>query len=546
MTDKNSDLPTPTIQPLRKFSPSLIWLVPLIAAIAGAVLVVRSFTSGGPSIKISFETAEGIEANKTEVKFKNVVVGKVRDLDMAEDRQHVIVSVDLRKEASELAVDDSRFWVVRPRADLGGISGLGTLVSGAYIGVDVGVSQEPRSEFVGLEIPPAVTHDQKGTRFVLGSNDLGSLNIGSPIYFRRIPVGRIVGFDLNPDGKGVTLQAFVDAPYDRFVTTTARFWNASGVNVSVDASGFKLNSESLITLLAGGIAFLPLNDREPGPPATAESRFALYTDQGAALAKPDGVVMPVRLRFFQSMRGLAIGAPIDFQGLELGKVKTIELSYDSEQKRFAATVFADLFPERLGRAYDQLRAPEGSTPPPPEVLFQHMIDRGLRAQLRTGNLITGQLYVALDFLPKSKSKPIKDANLRRPLEIPTEPGSLDQIQSQIVDIVAKINEIPFGEIGTNLRDTLKSADSLLKQVDQDIAPEARKTLEEAQRTIEAANRSLTSPDSPLQQNARQTMEQVDRAARSLRNLADYLQRHPESLIRGKPEGELPEPEKQAP
>lgn len=533
------DLPRPEIRRRRRINPSLIWLVPVVAALVGIVLILRVWLNAGPEISISFETGEGLEVGKTEVKFKNVVVGKLRALELDDDRQHVIVKVDLSKDAEHLAVDDSRFWVVRPRADLGGVSGLSTLLSGAYIGVDVGKSSEPREEFIGLEVPPAVTNDQKGGRYLLAADDLGSLNIGSPIYFRRIPVGRIVGFELNPDGKAVSLQAFVDAPYNRYVTSTTRFWNASGFDVSIDGGGLKINTQSLVTLLAGGVAFQPLTEDDAGEPVGENTRFELYADQTTALAPPDGAEMLVALRFFQSLRGLTVGAPVDFKGVELGKVKTIRLEYDPAQRRFAGDVVVQLYPQRMGGAYQRLREREGGDDPAPELLFSRMVERGLRAQLRTGNLITGQLYVALDFLPKAK--PAKVDPAQRPFEIPTEPGSLDQIQSQIADIVAKLDEIPFGDIGRNLRDTLGSADALLKQINDDIAPEAKKTLEEAQNTLDGLNRSLASPDAPLQQDARKTLEEVDRTARSLRNLADYLQRHPESLIRGKPKAAEPEP-----
>lgn len=537
-TTANGDLPTPTVRKPPRFAPSLIWLLPLVAAVAGIILFVRSINEGGPNIEVTFETAEGLEAGKTEVRFKNVVVGKVRSIRLNSNREHVIANIELRKESSAIAVEDSRFWVVRPRADLGGVSGLGTLLSGAYIGVDIGVSEQERDEFEGLEIPPAVTNDQKGTRFQLRSSDLGSLNIGSPIYFRRIPVGRVVGFELNKEGNRITLQAFIDEPYDKYVTTRTRFWNASGIGVTVDATGLKLDSESLVSLLAGGIAFQPQNDEDPGEAVSSDAQFTLYPDKETALAAADGFGLPVRMRFFQSMRGLSIGAPIDFRGRELGKIKLIEINYDRDKKQFAAEVTAVIYPERLGRAYEQLRIPEGSEPPSPETVFQHMIGRGLRAQLRTANLITGQLYVALDFLPRAR-KVVTDPEAR-PLEIPTQVGSLDQIQTQIADIVAKIDGIPFDEIGSNLRKTLDGADDFLTQVRSELAPEAQKTLEDVRKTLEETkntigdiNSSLASPDSPLQLNAGQTLEQMDRAARSLRNLSDYLQRHPDSLIRGK-------------
>lgn len=529
-----SRLPAPDVAPRSRLLPSLIWLVPLVAALVGLVLIVQTYAGRGPTITIRFESAEGLEAGKTEVRFKNVVIGRVSTIELSEDREQVLVSVDLSKDATSVAVEDTRFWVVRPRADLGGVSGLNTLLSGAYVGVDVGRSDTQQLHFTGLEIPPAVTNDQQGTQFTLTREDLGSLNIGSPIYFRSVPVGRVVGFDLDENGEGVTLQAFIDAPYDRFVTRRTRFWNASGVNVNLDANGLKLNTQSLVTLLAGGLAFQSLPGGKEAPePAAENSTYRVYDDQATALAPADRIAMTVKMRFFQSMRGLSRGAVVDFKGVELGTVTDTELEYDPGQKRFASTVTATVYPGRLGRAYEQLRAREGGEDPAPEVLFQRMIDRGLRAQLRNGNLITGQLYVALDFMPKAP-RVISNPDVR-PLEIPTEAGSFDQLQAQIADIVTKIDSIPFGEIGSNLRDTLQRAEQVMKQIDTEVAPELRRTLEETRAAVEAANNSLAAPDAPLQQDLRLMMEQVDRAARSLRNLSDTLQRNPQSLLRGKPE-----------
>jgi paraquat-inducible protein B len=517
------ELPQPVVRQRRRINPSLIWLVPILAALAGVALILRAYLAAGPTITIRFPTAEGIEAGKTEVRYKNVVMGKVRDVELAEDRSHVRARVNLSGEAAGVAVEDSQFWVVRVRADLGGISGFNTLVSGTYIGVNIGRSETRRLEFDGLEKPPTVTNDQKGRQFVLKTPDLGSLNVGSPVYFRRIPVGRIAGFELDEDGRGLTVRAFVDEPYDRYVTADARFWNASGVDLSLDASGLKLNTQSLVTLVAGGVAFQPLSGEIGGKAADEGASFTLYTSQDAALTAENAWTLPVRMRFTESIRGLAVDAPVDFKGIGIGRVTAIELSFDREHKRFVAEVAAEIRPQRLGRAYRELAADHAPDARGAEALFAELIERGLRAQLRAGNLITGQLYVALDFPPKAKALKVDTKDL--PLLIPTEPASLDQIQTRISDIVNKV--------GNRLRDALGAADALLRQLDAQVAPAATETLREARSTLDAANRSLASPDAPLQQDMRRTLEEVDRAARSLRDLSDYLQRHPDALIRGR-------------
>ncbi|HVT37087.1 MAG TPA: MlaD family protein [Nevskiaceae bacterium] len=536
------ELPEPVLQPRRRLAPSLIWLVPAIAALAGLILVVRTIVSAGPSITITFKTAEGIEEGKTEVRYKNVVMGKVRSIKLTPDRQHVDVQVQLVKAASDLAVEDTRFWIVRPRVDLGGVSGLNTLLSGSYIGMDAGVSEESRRDFEGLEVPPAITHDQKGRRFLLHAEDLGSLNLGSPVYFRHLPVGRIVGFNLNADGKAVTLQAFIDDPYDQYVTQNVRFYNASGVSAQVGANGVQINMQSLLSLVAGGVVFELPPAMDGGGAVSGDTLFQLYDDRNMAMAPPDGPPLQIAMRFFQSVRGLAPNAPIDFRGLELGKVKTVVVDYDRGEHAFAGLVTAEIYPQRMGAAFRKYHKMEVGDSGRAEATFHDLIDkRSLRAQLRSSNLLTGALYVALDFMPNVKSLPPNpDA---RVLEIPTVAGSLDQIQTQIADIVKKLDDVPFGDIGNNLRDTLASANGLLKELDHDLAPEARRTLEEVRKTVDTLNQNLSTPDAPLAGDLHQTLQDVDRAAHAMKNLADYLQRHPESLVRGKPKGDEPEESK---
>lgn len=531
--NRDDDLPTPQVRQQRRMSLSLIWLVPLIAGVAGIVLLLRAWLASGPEITIRFANAEGLEAGKTDVRYKNVVVGGVKQIRLSDDRQHVLVKVELTRDAESLAVEDSRFWVVRPRIGIGGVSGLNTLVSGAYIGVDVGHSHDSRDEFDGLEVPPAVTSDQKGRRFVLDANDLGSLDIGSPVYFRRLQVGRIVGHQLREDGRGVTLEVFVDSPYDHFVTRNTRFWNASGFDVSLSAAGFKLDTESLVTVVAGGVAFEVPPLEEQGRIAEENEHFGLFSSRDKALAPIDGIAMDVRMRFNQSIRGLGVGAPIDFRGLMLGTVTATRLEYDQGQSRMVAIVDARIYPERLGALFQAEIARAGDEARACRQFFSRMVGDGLRAQLRPGNLLTGQLFVSFDF--DRKAKPVRLIADAQPFEMPTTAGGIDEIQQQIASIVTKLEQVPFDQIGRNLNNTLKSTDSLLKQIDTQIAPEARALVSEARQAVDAANRNFVASDSPMQRDAQATLAAVERMARAMRELADYLQRHPQALIMGRPE-----------
>ncbi|WP_144148838.1 intermembrane transport protein PqiB [Paraburkholderia sp. BCC1884] len=522
-------------EPRRGWLPSLVWMIPLIAALIGLALVVKSVTSRGPSITIVFENAEGLEPGKTEVKYKDVEIGSVKSITLSKDQSHVEIAVQLTKEAENFAVKDTRFWVVRPRVGASGVSGIGTLLSGAYIGVDAGRSKDTQTHFVGLETPPPITADQKGHRFTLHGDSLGSIDVGSPIFYRRVPVGQVYGVSLDKDGTGVTVQVFVSAPYDQYVGTNSRWWHASGVNVRLDSDGFVVDTQSVAAILVGGLAFQSPPGQSIGALAPANSEFRLATDETDAMRAPDGVRVHAVMRFNQSLRGLAVGAPVDFRGIVLGQVTNIGVAYDPQSHSFTLPVTLDLYPDRLRKRVRDASVPEPRTVESRD-LVQRLVERGLRGQLRTGNLLTGQLYIALDIFPKAA--PVKFDAGQDPVELPTIPNTLDALQVQIADITRKLNQVPFDQIGTNVNSALKNADKLFAQLDSQVMPQARDTLAAAKQTFSSAETTLQQ-SSPLQSDVHQALQELTRTLQSLNGLADYLQQHPESLVRGKPADNKP-------
>ena len=528
-------LPRPQIEPASRWLPSLVWLVPLIAALIGMVLVAKSYLDQGPTVVVSFRSGDGLEAGKTKVKYKDVEIGLVRAIALSDDLSKVLVTIDMRKDAQRFTSVDTRFWVVRPRVGVGGVSGLGTLLSGAYIGVDAGKSKESSHDFTGLERVPQVTGDQKGSQYVLHGDSLGSIDAGSPVYYHRIQVGQVIGYDLESEGNGVAIKIFVNAPYDRYVGTNTRWWHASGVDLRLDSGGFKLNTQSLAALLVGGISFESMTGRQPDKVAAAGTHFLLAADQAAAMREPDGAPITTVLYFDQSLRGLSPGAPVDFRGIVLGEVRSVGVEFDPVMKNFRMPVTVELYPNRLGRRFQQTVANERDSNAGPVVL-EKMVARGLRGQLRTGNLLTGQLYVALDFFPNAP--PVRLDMQAYPIEMPTVANALDELQTKIASIVHKLDKVPFEQIGNNLRDALKSADGLFKKVDGQLVPEVKQTLGEAQKTFSTAQ-ELLQQDSPVQSDLRTALQQLTQTLQSLSELSDYMERHPEALIRGKraPEGE---------
>ncbi|MGJ7544120.1 intermembrane transport protein PqiB [Variovorax sp. LT1R16] len=538
--DKKTDgrppaLPAPRVAKRRDWIPSLIWLIPVVAALVGITLVARILIDRGPEIEVSFKTAEGLEAGKTAVKYKDVQIGVVQSLRLARDRSHVRVTLQLNKDADAFTATDTRFWVVRPRLDTSGISGLSTLLSGAYIGADAGVADESSKDFTGLEAPPIVTRDASGKQFLLRAPDLASLDVGSPVYFRRIKVGQVAAYELDENGRGVTLRVFVNAPYDKFIGANSRFWQASGIDMRLNASGITLRTQSLATILIGGIAFgAPENNS--GPLAIENTSFALADDESSAMKPPDGPAQTMLLYFNQSLRGLSPGAPVDFRGVVIGEVKSIGIQFDRSEREFRMPVIVTVYPDRL---HTKANGEPRESRIAQDKRLQFLIGKGLRAQMRTGNLLTGQNYIALDFFPKAP--PVTVDVSKTPLEMPTLTNSLDELQSQVQEIVTKVNKVPFEQIGTDVRKalatldkTLVGAEQLTRTLNNDVSPEITAAMKDARKTINSAERTLAQ-DSPLQQDMRQTLQELTRAAGSVRVLTDYLERHPESLLRGKPE-----------
>jgi paraquat-inducible protein B len=535
-----AELPEARAVPQRRWAMQWVWILPIVAAVVGGWLAVRAIMADGPTVTIRFKTAEGLEAGKTRIKYKDVDIGVVRNVTLSEDRAGVVVKADLSKPAEDLLVEDTRFWVVRARIAGGTVTGIGTLLSGSYIGMDPGKSTESRRDFEGLETPPVITTGLNGKQFVLRAEDIGSLDVGSPVYFRRLEAGRVIAYDLDKEGVGVIVRVFVNAPYDRYVTQNTRFWHASGIDVALDANGLKINTESLTSVVMGGLAFQAPDAAPVQPPVAENTVFALYSDRTLAMRQPITVAERYALAFRESVRGLAVGAPVDFRGLSVGEVKAIEPHFDRQRKEFSVVVEIDFYPERLFG----VRPREGGTPVQEAPSLARLVERGLRGQLRSANLLTGQLFVALEFVPDTR-KATMDVT-KRPPELPTVAGGTQELQATISSIAKKLDSIPYGEIGLELRRTLQISSAMLERIDREITPEARETmiegrkamvearqaLEEARKALASVERTLADAE-PLPLEASDALREIGRAAQSFRVLADYLERHPEAVIRGR-------------
>jgi len=570
--DTTAELPEMLVERRRGFS--LVWLIPVVAALIGGWLAYKTLSEQGPTITITFADGAGLEAGKTQIRYKALEVGSVSEVRLSEDLSHVIVTAELDKEFAPHLGMDAKFWVVRPRIGLSGVSGLETLVSGSYIEMQPGAG-EPTREFTALEQPPIVRADMSGRKFILQAEKLGSVQSGAPVYFRDIQVGQVLGHELAEDHKSLLVHIFIDAPHDQLVRSNSRFWKTSGIDVSLGADGFNVKMESLLTVLTGGVTFdAPASPGTLSRPVQAGARFALYENFASIAEAAFTEKVPYVLYFNGSVRGLSVGAPVEFRGIKIGAVTAVNIEYDSRTFEVRIPVFIEIEPQRVAptpvTGLGDLARLAAQNEPPPYEGMRKLVEEGLRAQLKTGSLLTGQLFVDLDFYPNSPAATVEPGDPYP--ELPTVPSTLDQFQATATELLAKLQQLPLDRIAneilavvegakrlTNapeiaaslqaLQATLQDVQALTRTLDQQtpslfqdvqkltrtlnqqvpsLAENVEQTLQTAQGALEIAK-----PGAPMATDLANTLRELAAAARSIRVLTDYLERHPDALIYGK-------------
>jgi paraquat-inducible protein B len=540
---------------------SAIWLLPIVAVAIGAWLAWDTLSKEGPTITITFETAEGLQAGQSQLKFRDIVLGTVKVLALSEDHSHVLVTVATTRQAEPLLTGNAQFWVVKPRLFAGNVSGLSTLVSGSFIGMLPGDATDPsKRDFAGREDPPVLASNVPGRTFLLKATRLGSVTLGSPIFFRDLSVGEVLGWDIGDMADSATIHAFVRAPYDKYVNDQTRFWDASGLSVKLGGNGVEVQVESLRALLLGGVAF----DTQASTGQTAESTgghlFPMFANKEAAQAASYSRQVEFLGYFPGSVRGLAAGADVTLHGLKVGQVTDVQLSYDPTNDAILAPVHFEVQPERfLGIGRQAFKdAKEG---------VDVLVGRGLRATLQSANLLTGQMLIALEFVPDAP--PATVTTLDGAFVIPTsDSGGFSGLQSAATEMLRKVNTIPFDSLGrnldktteglndlvngpqikqmlTSLNTTLASVKDVVQNLDAGLTPAMKRLPDVAaglQKTMSDANKLVLSLQSGYGDNTQfnrdleRLLIQLNDATRSIRALADLLSRHPEALIKGRPAG----------
>ncbi len=532
MSDKHksaSKIPEAKVVPRKRTRFSLVWIIPMVAAAAGVWIAVTNILNRGPEISIVFKSADGIEAQKTKIVYNGLDIGTITSLKLSDNRRNVIATASMSPSVKDLLVKDTKFWVVQPRVTGMAITGLSTLISGNYVGMQLGQSDQKSLSFVALDNPP-LTGDVPGRVYTLKTPVLGSLGAGTPVFYRQLQVGQVVSYSLDRNGKGLSVKIFVNAPYDRYVNSNTRFWQASGIDISMSANGVQLKTESLMSILAGGVAFENPPGAKEREPAGNGAEFALYTDRGKAFSPPVCDPHFYMLVFKQSVRGLNVGAPVEFYGLKIGEVVDIIQEVNVKKMEVTVNVKISMDPRRYGVKFLDLPLGEDKVTAHKK-LIEGMVKHGFRARLNTGNLLTGALLVSLDYVPDAST--VKLDWSQSPLRLPTVPSGIDSIEDRVASLLKNLNQAVVEARGTIKKadKVMGSANKMMGSADK-MMNSAEKMMNNGDKLINNAN-LLIEPNSVMNTELNNMLRQGNDAARALRILANYLERHPEAIIYGK-------------
>ncbi len=540
---------TPEVRRAQRWN--IVWVVPILALLIGGWLIYRSFAAQGPVARVRFETADGISAGKTEVRCRSVKIGIVKSVKLADDLKSVLTYLELDPDYESLLRKGSSFWVVRPRITATELSGVGTLITGAYIELSPGPEgAEHHRTFRGRETPPATDRNVPGRRLLLSADEAGSLSVGAPIYFRGFEVGRIEGRELAEDGQKVSYSAFISEEYSPLVTTNTRFWNTSGIDISAGADGFKLRTPSIQSLVSGGVSFGVTAGMHPGDPAQDGMTFTLFRDETAAKQSTFNPTVKFLLLFDQTVRGLSEKAPVEFRGITIGRVASISFDLVSGAGEPRIPVLIELDPT-LMRAETAAEIVK-----PDSVFFNEEIGKGLRAALKTGSLITQAMFVDLDYygdaLPASLGKSGDY------ITFPTVSSGFAQLEAKVTAILDKIQALPmtetmadFSAAAAEAKITIAESRATLKEVEATAAA-ARRTLEDPEfrglpadlrASLAELQKSISSvgPDGAVQGDLLRTLDELRATLRSLNAVSTTIDEKPNSLLFGRDSSGNPVP-----
>ena len=512
----------------------LVWLLPLVALLVSAWLIYKSASEKGLVINIDFPTAEGLEVDKTKIRYLNVDVGKVTHISINDDLKTIRVTAQMNSGATNFLTENTSFWVVKPQVGLSGVSGLNTLLSGSYIELRPGPGKQ-RLNFTGLTSPPILKSQIEGKQYILETNNIGSISPGTPIHFMGITVGEVLSQKVSDSANSIQLAVFINAPYDNFIRKNTRFWIDSGIDLSAGADGFKVRTGPLLSLLSGGIAFRTSPKDNIKDVKAENSVFQLYDtyDESSQITYTN--TLKYVMHFKGSVRGLTEGAPVQLRGIPIGRVTDISLELDKKTAEIHIPVIVELEPDRIKTINEDIEVSD-------EDVMGQLIKKGLRAQLQTGSLVTGQLLIDLDFHPESKAV-VNLGHHGELTEFPTTTSTFEEFSHSAQMIMDKLAKLPLDKLTEDASKTLAALQETSKATTGLLAT-ANSTLETAKITLNTTSSTVKSAQSVLGNfepgstgyyEFHKLLQELSKTAKSMQQLTDYLEQHPESLIRGKDE-----------
>jgi paraquat-inducible protein B len=515
----------------QKSTISRIWILPLVALLIGVGMVYNDWRNRGVLVQVQFDTAEGLEARKTVVKNRNVDIGIVQKISFSEDKSKILVDIEVQKSMASFLVEDSEFWVVRPRIGAEGISGFGTLLSGAYIEIEPGKSNIERAKFVGLERPPVTSLNADGIHLKLLSKGSKSLNVGNPILHRGFKVGAVESKSYDDIEQVAHYDIFIQAPFHNLVTQNTSFWNVSGLSISTSTQGIDVNVASFDTLVSGGVEFDLLDGAPPGAGVPQNHEFTLYDSQDSIDAQREYKHIQYVILVEDNVGGLHKGAPVEYRGIRLGTVaepymefwEIIDIAGVGKEERIPVVI--NLEPERLMKnGFISIDVFQG--------MVEQWIKGGLTASIENANLITGSLKVTLQPGGERVEQITKFGQYS---VIPSEPGGFASLTDKLENILATLDSLPLESTVKNMNELIDTTDSTMKVTSESFirATKTLDTLDQTMRELEATLEGVQ-PNSEVYRSIEKVMRKVDSTLDELEPLVKEVTNQPNSLVFGKP------------
>ena len=533
MTDQETPQANAKVSKLKSWSP--VWVIPIVTLLIGAWIMFYHFSHQGPEVTLITYSAEGVEAGKTKIKSRSVDIGVVESVTLDSNFSRVIIKARLNPDMEDLLRSDSAFWIVKPTIGRDGVTGLGTLLSGAYIELQPGLAAKEHFEFTLLDTPPLASPDAKGKRIILTSDKAGQLNAGDPVLFRGYRVGSVETSNFDMDQRDMRYQLFINAPYDKLISSNVRFWKDSGIAFDMSSQGVHVSMGSVATLLTGGVSFDVPEGWVPGEAVKENAQFKLFDTQSSIQDSLYTTYQDFVLFFSDSVRGLQPGAPVEFRGIRLGTVAQVPFYTagldQSLDNNFRIPVLIHIEPERFSKDVGKDFNLKNE--------LNLAMKNGLRASLKSGNLLTGALYIDLDFIPDvpEYKGPYVIAGYKI---IPTHSGGLAQIQQKVIAVLDKINNMPIEPMLKQTTQTLAEGQKLVQEANamftqlnklmsskefQSLPTDMQKSLKEINKTMQGFQ-----PGSPAYNKMVDDMQRLDQVLREVQPLLRTLNNKSNALV----------------